>query len=517
MKSRTAPVQSHVRPSKRTAMVALLALGMGIHSLTVAPATSASPPDARQVDVAPLVPVVPASLSWTPCTYASGAQCSTITVPQDWGAPQASGTYRIGIARVRATDPGRRLGVLMFNPGGPGSRSVSNLSWVLSLLPPIVKQRFDIIAVDPRGVGTSQPAISTCAAPQPTPPATGPINWESWTRTFVLANRQANRNCLRSNRQHAATINTWQVVRDLDAVRGALGESRITFWGMSYGTTVGRAYAQTFPNRVRALLLDGAISPQSSIALWAREHTWDDALAISTMLRSLGPQTESRHKRVMSALERRTLTAPNGRVITRWTVGRAMVAWSSFHTTWGSAQRLLAQLDTALFARSSSSRSAAISTVASMLSGTFDTGQPNYLDPQWRFVNCADFHDRPGVTELARLAELGFTSGGVGAGMAVIREGAQCAGLPKLGRPLESMTTAVRLNTPPLIANALADNRTPWTAAQAMARSFSGSRIIGYQGTHHIIYGRTTSCVAEPITRYLVQRTLPRKNIICAR
>lgn len=459
----------------------------------------------------------PAALSWTPCTYASGAQCATITVPQDWRTPSSSGTYRLGIARVRATDPARRLGVLMFNPGGPGTRAVGNLSWVLSLLPTVVKQRFDIVAMDPRGVGTSQPSIATCSAPQPTPPAIGVIDWQSWTATFVTANRKANRECLRMNRQHANTINTWQVVRDLDAVRSALGEQRITFWGMSYGTTVGRAYAQSFPKRVRALLLDGAISPQSSIELWAREHTWDDALAISTMLRSFGSQTESTYSRAMSALDKRTLTAANGRVITRWTVGRAMVAWSSFHTTWGSARSLITHLNTALFDRESSRRSAGLASLAAVLSGTFDTGQPNYLDPQWRFVNCADFHDRPGVSDLARMAEFAARAGGVGAGMAVIREGAQCAGLPPLGRALTPITSPVRLRTPPLIANAIADNRTPWTAAQSMAQAFTGSHIIGYQGTHHILYGRTTSCVAEPITRYLVQRILPPSNVMCPR
>jgi pimeloyl-ACP methyl ester carboxylesterase len=462
-------------------------------------------------------PISVSAVTWTSCTYAPGAQCAFLNVPKDWRAPANSGTYRIGIARVRASDPARRLGVLMFNPGGPGTRAVGNLSWVLSLLPAVVKQRFDIVAVDPRGVGTSQPSITTCSAPQPTPPATGVINWQSWTTTFMAANRKANRECLRINRQHADTVNTWQVVRDVDAVRDALGEKRITFWGMSYGSTVGRAYAQTFPSRVRALLLDGAISPQSSIELWAREHTWDDALAISTMLRSFGPQTEATYNRAMSALDRRTLTAANGRVITRWTVGRAMVAWSSFHTTWGSARSLITHLNTALFDRQTSRRSAGLASLANILSGTFDTGQPNYLDPQWRFVNCADFHDRPGVSALARMAEVAARDGGVGAGMAVIREGAQCAGLPPLGRALTAINAPVSLRTPPLIANAVADNRTPWTAAQSMAQAFTGSRIIGYQGTHHILYGRRTACVNDPITRYLVQRTIPSANVMCPR
>ena len=459
--------------------------------------------------------VAPKALSWSSCTYAPGAQCASLRVPRDWARPTSSGTYQISIARVPARTPAARIGVLMFNPGGPGSGARSNLSWVLSLLPSVVRDRFDIVAVDPRGVGGSQPWIRSCKAPQPTPPATGDVEWAAWSRTFVRANATANRACLEVNRDHAGNVGTWQIVRDLDAVRSELGERRINIWGMSYGTAVGRAYAQAFPGRVRALLLDGTISPISSIRSWAFEHTYDDDLAIDTMLGSLGSSYVRTHERVMEALDDRTVRTTSGTEITRWRVGRALVAWSSFHTTWGSAAALLTAMDEALYGTSPARRASAAARAAGILGSTSATGQSGTLSPQWTYVNCADFPDRPGAAVLAEMAETGAREGGVGVGMAVLREGAQCAGLPAIGRPLESMTTPLALPTPPIIANARGDNRTPWTAALEMQRAFAGSRIVGYAGTHHILYGRRTSCVNEPITAYLVQRRLPTADIMC--
>lgn len=464
--------------------------------------------------VAPAAQASP-SLQWSACSWPSGARCATITVPKDWGSKNGTATYQLSIAKMPAARSDKRIGVLMFNPGGPGSRAVGNLSWVLSLLPQRIKDRFDVVAVDPRGVGGSQPWVRSCSAPQPTPPATGDIDWLAWSRTFMKANSRANRACLEQNRGVAGTLGTWQIVRDLDAVRDALGERRITFWGMSYGSTVGRAYAQTFPNRVRALLLDGTISPTSSIRSWAKEHTYDDALAIDTMLDNLGSRYRNAYERISEELDKRTVRASNGTVITRWTVGRAMVAWSSFHTTWGTAGALILAVRDALFATNSSTRAAAASRAASMLSGTTATGQSSTLSPQWTYVNCSDFTDRPTARTLARLARKGAKSGGAGIGMAVLREGAQCAGLPTIGRALTPMTTPLKLNNPPIIVNARGDNRTPWTAALDTAASFTGSRIVGYAGTHHILYGRRTSCIDDPITRYLIHRRLPSANINC--
>ncbi|MGA1215565.1 MAG: alpha/beta hydrolase, partial [Candidatus Nanopelagicales bacterium] len=267
--------------------------------------------------------------------------------------------------------------------------------------------------------------------------------------------------------------------------------------------------------RVRALLLDGVISPLSTIELWAREHTWDDPLAIDTMLAALGPSYRTKYDRVMSSLQTRTLRSSSGGTITRWTVGRDIISWASYHSTWSSVASLLDRVDAGLRSRDTATRQRAIDDAASMSRARTAPDPKGWFDPQWTYVNCADMPDRPTPERLAEIAREGAAAGGVHIGQSALREGAQCAGLPRFGRAIPRIITPIALDTPPLVANAAADNRTPWTAAVEMSQAFTGSRTVKYEGTHHIVYGRTTSCVDRPITRYLVNQRLPGRDVVC--
>ncbi|MFM1964603.1 MAG: hypothetical protein RL134_328 [Actinomycetota bacterium] len=501
----------------RRAGIVLTSLLVALPLIGTAPVVGtaqASTEPAAEVDPTPRV-----SLDWRSCGSSSPARCASLTVPRDWGDRRVDGTYRISVARIPAEKPSERIGVLTFNPGGPGSAAVSNITWVQSMLPQRVRDRFDIVAWDPRGVGGSEPSISGCNVKDIAPPKTGPVDWDAWAEKYVRVNGEAAAACFTANRRHAPYVGTWQLVRDLDALRAALGEDELTFWGMSYGSTVGRAYAQYFPDRVRALLLDGVISPLSTIELWAREHTWDDPLAIDTMLEALGPAYRAKYDRVMSSLQTRTLRSSDGGRITRWTVGKDIISWASYQSTWSAVAALLDRVDAGLRARDASERQQQIDAAARMLTSS-DGPQPpvspkGWFDPQWTYVNCSDMPDRPSSTRLAEIAREGASAGGVHVGQAVLREGAQCAGLPRFGRPIPRILSPIDLTTPPIVANARADNRTPWTAAVEMSGAFTGTRTVQYGGTHHIVYGRTTSCVDRPITRYLVNLRLPGRDVVC--
>jgi len=478
----------------------------------IAGQASAAPPSTATVAAEPR-----AALDWRSCgsSLPSKARCATLTVPRDWGNARVDGSYRIAVAKLPAEKPSERIGVITFNPGGPGSAAVSNITWIQGMLPQRVRDRFDIVAWDPRGVGGSEPSISGCTVKDINPPKTGPVDWDAWVAKYMRVNGEAAAACFEANRRHAPYVGTWQLVRDLDALREAMGEEVLTFWGMSYGSTVGRAYAQYFPSRVRALLLDGVISPLSTIELWAREHTWDDPLAIDTMLAALGPTYRAKYDRVMSSLQTRTLRSSSGSTVTRWTVGRDIISWASYHSTWGSVARLLDQVDAGLRSRDAVARQRAIDEAADLTSTRSGPDPKGWFDPQWTYVNCADMPDRPTPERLAEIAREGAAAGGVHVGQSALREGAQCAGLPRFGRAIPRILTPIALDTPPIVANAAADNRTPWTAAVEMSQAFVGSRTVKYEGTHHIVYGRTTSCVDRPITRYLVNLRLPGRDVVC--
>ena len=127
------------------------------------------------------------SLRWTACEgdRLKGAQCAFLRVPRDWARPSA-GNYRIAVARIRAEVAPTR-GVLMFNPGGPGGAGLDSLRFVQRGLPKEVRDSFDIVTFDPRGVGESQPTFASCRTPQPDLPATGPVDWEAATSAYVEA------------------------------------------------------------------------------------------------------------------------------------------------------------------------------------------------------------------------------------------------------------------------------------------------------------------------------------------
>lgn len=495
---------AHGRLTVACALTTLLAGGL-IGTLA-GPAAQAAPGDKPRA-----VAAWDACGDWVP----QGSTCGTLTVPRDWADPgdisDPDSTYRLALVRIPAEKPALREGVLTFNPGGPGSSGYENILWIQSLLPQEVRDRFDIVAFDPRGVGNSEPEILGCKVAELEPPPTGPVDWEAWVDEYVDAHEAAAQECLEANAEHAGNVGTWQVVRDIDALRAALGEERIGFIGQSYGTTVGRAYAQEFPDRVSRLVLDGNVSPVSTISRWAWEHTWDDRLAIETALTALGPKYPRLYRDVMSALDLRSIRH-GGEPITRFDVGKRLLEWASFHTTWESMAALLDTADAALAAKSPEERRA----TAAALAGTIgdEPTVRNWLPPLYTYVNCSDFPARPTRDYLVWVTRTADLIGGEHTAQAALREGAQCVGLPALGRPLQPRGTTT-LTTPPIVVNSVSDNRTPWTAAAEMAAAFPGAQLVMYDGAHHIAYGRTTDCVDEPVDAYLSRGLLPASRVDC--
>lgn len=451
------------------------------------------------------------SLRWTACegNRLEGAQCAFLRVPRDWARPNA-GTYRIAVARIRA-DVAPTRGVLMFNPGGPGGAGLDALRFVQRGLPKEVRDSFDIVTFDPRGVGESQPTFAPCRTPQPDLPATGPVDWEAATSAYVDAMSAALQECLQANEADAAYVGSWQVVRDIDALRRALRVEKISFWGMSYGTTLGRAYAQQFPQRLRALVLDGTITPTPSVGDYAREHIWDDATAIQTMLGAFGARSKRAYRTVMNFLEEQTIPTQDGDVLTRWSVSSYLVDKAAYQSQWDEAKQLINALHTAIRESRAVSRDAAQRVTSNAVTTRADGG----VNPAYHFVNCSDMHDRPSVRVIAGAAEQAAKVGGTALGATPLGEGTQCAGLPALGRSVPPLAGTLRLPTPPVIVNSIGDNRTPWLGARETANAFTGSSMVTYAGTQHVAYTGTSTCVDAAVTPYLLNRTLPPRSVAC--
>jgi pimeloyl-ACP methyl ester carboxylesterase len=174
-------------------------------------------------------------------------------VPVDWDHPDGN-RFDLAVARRTATDPGRRIGSLVFGPGGPGDSGVDRVVTGISRFSTQLRSRFDIVSFDPRGVGRSHPV--TCSTDlvrrQPSPLLTSKADFDA----TLAYNRLLRADCRAWTGPLYDHVDTLSSVRDLDAIRAALGESRLTFHGSSYGTLLGEQYAETFPSRVRAVVLE---------------------------------------------------------------------------------------------------------------------------------------------------------------------------------------------------------------------------------------------------------------------
>ncbi len=211
-------------------------------------------------------------LEWHPCARAITPRtgCSTMRVPRSYAHP-GRGRIHLAIVRHRASDPDRRVGTLFFNPGGPGCCPTSFVPEAvkLELFPRAIEARFDIVSWDPRGVGEST-AVQCFQSPRresrfldglPEGFPVGRRQKRTWVRLF----RKFGRRCRRANGALLRHVSTAETARDLNRLRRALGAGRMNYLGISYGTFLGATYANLFPDRVRAMVLDGNVNPRSWI------------------------------------------------------------------------------------------------------------------------------------------------------------------------------------------------------------------------------------------------------------
>lgn len=256
--------------------VVLLTWGLTL-PLVIAPTSNAAPATAP-------TPQIP-KLDWQPCTKPAqkGFQCATAQVPLDYQNPSGE-SIQLALIKHPATDPTRRIGSLFFNPGGPGGPGTGWLPAVFSRFPTELPKRFDIISFDPRGIGDSTPV--QCFAneeekkrfltqlPQGFPVGDTEIN------TWIQGYTRLSQLCKQKSGKLLAHISTADVAKDMDLLRRAVGDPMFNYIGLSYGTYLGSVYANLFPDKVRAMVLDGNVNPVA----WNNGGKDDASLSISLQI-----------------------------------------------------------------------------------------------------------------------------------------------------------------------------------------------------------------------------------------
>ena len=223
----------------------------------------AAPAAARPADQ---VDIPVPTLAWTTCPGDAGRtargrtlQCATVDLPLDYDDPTGE-TTPVSVDRVPAS--GRRIGSLFVNPGGPGGSARDFARYAGDLIGPGISRHFDVVGVDPRGIGA--PPYALCRYPGDTAPPALRV-------PYPVTQRQAGRqirsdgildaDCATGRNAIVDHMSTADYVRDIDVVRQAIGDEQLSYYGISYGSMVGQTYAAMFPDRVRAIVVDGVLDP----------------------------------------------------------------------------------------------------------------------------------------------------------------------------------------------------------------------------------------------------------------
>lgn len=469
---------------------------------TVAPSTTTTtepPPD-------------PPPLVWTPC---GGNECTSLTVPLDYAHPRAA-TTPIALVRRRATDPGQRIGSLVINPGGPGEAGTQLLGRDLGVLTPTVKQRFDIVEMDPRGVGNS--GGLHCSDPSSSGPASGsgtkvdpvPVTPEG-RATLIDADRGYAQACAQRAGALLGRIGTTDVARDLEQLRKALGDGRLTFLGISYGTLLGATYADLFPTHVRALVLDGVIDGAlPSFELWMAQavgfqqqlDAFFAACASSCAWRPGIPLPDALD-RLVQRLRATPLPAGGGAVVGVSELYSALFSRLYSRARWSS-------LGQALGAAERGDGGPILDITRNYLGET--PGATINSDAS-NAINCLD---HPVDTNLSHYEAL--------AAQAALRArhfgpylawaGVMCA--TWLAPPTREAHPVRAPGAPPtLVIGTTNDPATPFAWAQSVASHFEQAVLLTRDGTGHVAYF-SSSCVRSAVDAYLVNLAPPAPGTVCS-
>ncbi|MDI2132775.1 alpha/beta hydrolase [Yinghuangia seranimata] len=457
-------------------------------------------------------PRISPGITWggCPADLARGLRCGTLDVPLDHDRPD-SRTTRLAVALAQATGPGPRLGTLVVNPGGPGGQGMWLAAAVQRALPPDLRERYDIVGIDPRGNGHSSPIQCVDTQTYDRAPKPDPVPRTAADKQALIARARAYaEGCADRGGDLLAHVSTLDNAHDIDAVRVALGERKISYLGWSYGTYLGAVYAQLHPDRVDRLVLDSIVDPTpqgiwygvnlgQDIAFqarwrdftrWAARH--DDVLRLGTA----PDQVEGTFARVLAGVR----AAPAGAVGPAEVYDIVTSALYDDDRWNGLARALRRYLDgdpaplTALNEPPDERKANAVAVYTAVECG----------DAEWPRDWAVWDRDADALNRANPLLTWPNTW-----------LNAPCAFWPRTGRTPPAINGA-GLRGALLVQNER-DAATPLAGAVAMHRALPTSRLVTVReaGSHGVLVFNPNRCAADAAWAYLRDGTLPATDVLC--
>jgi len=448
-------------------------------------------------------------LAWHDC--GDSFSCASLLVPLDYAHPDGA-TMHVAVIRQRAT--GSSHGSLIINPGGPGASGVQ-FERDAAFAFDSVTEHLDLVSFDPRGVGGSKPIRCLSSAdldryfhtdPEPTTKAS--------RDRLIQISKSFELGCRQRNGSYLAHVGTIDAARDMDVLRAALGDKKLTYYGASYGTYLGAKYAQLFPTRIRAMVLDGAVNPADDtvttdiVQSRGFETNLDDFLAWCVRHGCpLGSSTADA-QRGLDRLEAKVRSHPEAVGSRSLGAGEFFIGLASgFYSTseWPGLRRALAQAQ--------QGNGAGLLAFADSLTERHRDGSYSNLMESNMAINCID-RPWPRSASVFEQNAVKFGKSAPYFGAAIEYGSMPCAfwRVP----PVEGNHPVSAPGAPPiLVIGTTRDPATPFVWAKALARQLSSGVLLTHDGDGHTVYSDHDSCVDAVVANYVLHLNPPKACTVC--
>ena len=441
---------------------------------------------------------------------------ATMQVPLNW-ADVTSKKISITVLRIRSASQQNRIGSLVINPGGPGGSGIdAALSLAVDELPQAILDRFDIVGFDPRGIGLSDPiqCITNKQKDAELNLPADPKTAAQWQQEIADATKVA-QECYTEYGSDLTYYSTAETARDMEALRAKLGDPKLTYLGYSYGTLIGAEYASAYPDKVRALVLDGAVDPTISSTDQDKTQAAGFQLAFSHFAASctskgasckLGSDPQQYVLNLMTKAAAHPI--PSGASGDKRTADDGAVLLGVISALYDKTQ--WPDLITAL-ADANKGDASGILSLDDQYNERDTNGTYSNLEDANAAIGCADATQRPTIAQAQALQPGWRATNPLFGGSA-----ASSLGFCSLWKapPDQPITVANKGAAPILVIGTTGDPATPISGAQHLAALLGSGRLLVWQGDGHTAYPKTT-CVTNDVNSYLINLTLPPTGATC--
>jgi pimeloyl-ACP methyl ester carboxylesterase len=477
--------------------------------------TETSKPTGEDVP-ADLQPYFEQAIVWRPCE--NKALCATVKAPLDWANPSADTDINLALSRHKAID-GNPQGTLFFNPGGPGASGADYVKgFPEGVVSKDVRRSFDLVGWDPRGVGSSS-SVTCYTDPRDFDQflfgiPEGEVGSPEWIADVEAAGADFARACEENTGELLEFIDTVSTVRDLDMLRALVGDERLNYFGMSYGTHIGAKFADLFPEKVGRMVLDAVVNPEDTMfeVVRGQKEGFDRALrnyleacpAEGCPFTGDGDADIAKIADLFDRLDERPLPHSDGRMLSSSVLQTAINSALYEESYWPYLTEAFLEVE-------AGKTEMAFILADSYLHRVDGAYQDRFIESFYA-IDCMDYPTETDLTVLKNqnevLAKISPLADGVPIPDPV------CSNWPY--PPKDDLGPVRGAGAPPiLVIGTVGDPATPYESAVAVAEQLESGVLISFDGEDHIAYDELDPCVNTTVDDYFLTGDVPAADLKC--